>query len=127
MRYLYAAAAVFILGCVSGGYLMRRLQPGPVVREVPKLVTKVETVTKETIKQADGTVIERVVTQTKDQVKTSPQPPKPQYRVGALLPIASELRLPTVSASRRLFGGVWLDSQFDLRHKEITVGVSVEF
>lgn len=121
MRYVYivCAAICFLLG----GFVGHKFFPRQVVRTIPATVTKVQTVTKEVVKQADGTVIERVVTQVKDQTKVSPQP-KPEYRVGALLPVASELRLPTVTASRRLFGDVWADVQYDLRHKEITIGVS---
>lgn len=125
MKYVYICSLVICL--LLGGIIGHRLLPRTELREIPRTVTKVQTITKEVVRQADGTVIERVVTQTKDKVKTSPQPPKPEYRVGALLPVASELKLPTVSASRRLFGGVWVDAQYDLRHKEVTVGVSVEF
>jgi hypothetical protein len=124
VKYVYICSLVVCL--LLGGIIGHRLFPRTELREVPKLVTKVETVTKEVIKQADGTVIERVVTQTKDQTKTSPQQ-KPQYRVGALLPIANELKLPTVTVSRRAFGEVWLDAQYDPRHNEALIGISVEF
>lgn len=124
MKYVYIVCVVvcFLLGSFVG----HKFFPRQVLREVPVTVTKVETVTKEVIKQADGTVIKRVITKTKDQVKVSPQP-KPQYRVGALLPVASELKLPTVTASRRLFGEVWATAQYDIRHKEITLGVDYAF
>jgi len=124
----YAVTILCLISGLFGCYLGYKLRPGPIVREVPVTVTKVETVTKEIVRQADGTVTERVVTQTKDETKASPQPKAlPQYRVGALLPVASELRLPTVTASRRLFSSVWADAQYDPRHNEITIGVSVEF
>lgn len=122
----YAYIALLVLSCVFGGYLGRKFFPRTELREVPTTVTKTHTVTKEVIKQADGTVIERVVTQTKDRVKVSPQPPQPQYRAGILMPLSND-RLPTVSASKRLFSDVWVDAQYDLRHKEVTVGLSYEF
>lgn len=125
MKYVYIVSIA--LSFVCGAVISHRIYPRTVVREIPTVVTKTQTVTKEVVKQADGTVIERVVTQTKDKVKTSPQPLKPEYRVGVLLPVASELRLPTVTASRRLFGDVWLDAQFNTRNREALVGVSVEF
>lgn len=125
MKYVYIV--LLALSFVCGAVISHRLYPRAVVREVPTIVTKTQTVTKEVIKHVDGTVVERVVTQTKDKVKASPQPPKPEYRVGALLPVAAELRLPTVTASRRLFGDVWLDAQFNTRTREALVGVSLEF
>ena len=127
MKYGYIVTT--ILGLVFGIYLGGKLFSRTELREIPIPVTtvKTQTVTKEIIKQADGTVIERLVTQTKDRVKTSPQPKVPQYRAGILIPVASELKLPTVTASRRLFGSVWAESQFDIRHKEITLGLSYEF
>lgn len=118
----YANIVLLVLSCLLGGYIGHKFFPRTVVQPVPTVVTKTQTVTKEIVRQADGTVIERVVTQTKDRVKVSPQPKK-EYRVGALLPLGSE-RLPTVSASKRLFADVWVDAQYDLRHKEITLGVS---
>lgn len=123
MKYVYLVCALI---CFVGGVVVgHRFLPRTELREVPVTVTKTQTVTKEVVRQADGTVIERVVTQTKDRVKASPQPHKPQYRVGALIPLAKDL--PTVTAARRLFGDVWVDAQYDMRHKEVTVGVSYEF
>jgi hypothetical protein len=122
----YANIVLLVLSCLFGGYLGHKFFPRTVVQPVPTVVTKTQTVTKEIVRQADGTVIERVVTQTKDRVKASPQPKK-EYRVGALLPVASELRLPTVTASRRLFGDIWATAQYDSRHKEITLGIDYEF
>jgi hypothetical protein len=124
VKYVYFSLLVicFVLGAVCGSHLF----PRTIVREVPTTVTKTHTITKEVERFPDGKVVERVVTQTRDKVKASPQPPKPQYRAGILMPVSNE-RLPTVSASKRLFGDVWLDAQYDIRHKEVTVGVSVEF
>lgn len=123
--YLVLVAASFL----AGGYLSHKLFPRTELREVPVTVTKTQTVTKEVIRQADGTVTERVVTQTKDHVKASPQPPKPQYRVGALIrpDLKPELSDVKVSASRRLAGSVWADAQYDVKRKEVLVGISLEF
>ena len=127
MKYVYALSAILIF--LSGLYCGGKFRPGPIIREVPVTVTKTQTVTKEIVRQADGTVTERVVTQTKDRVKTSPQPPKPQYRVGALIrpDLKPELSDVKVSASRRLAGSVWADAQYDVKRKEVTVGLSYEF
>lgn len=129
MKYVYFL--LLVLSFVFGGYLGSKLPARTVIREIPVTVTETQTktVTKEVVKKTDGTVKERVVTKTEAKTKASPQPPKPapQYRVGVLLPVASELRPPTVTVSRRLAGNVWLESQFDLRHKEILIGVSYEF
>lgn len=122
----YAYIVLLVLSFLSGSYLGAKLWPRTELRKVPVITTKTQTVTKEVIKQADGTVIERLVTQNQTQVKTSPQP-KAQYRLGALLPVASELKLPTITASRRIAGSVWVDAQFDIRHKEILIGIEYEF
>jgi hypothetical protein len=128
VKYVYLAASILIF--LSGLYCGSKFWSRTELREIPVPVTtvKTQTVTKEIIKQANGTVIERLVTQTKDQVKTSPQP-KPQYRLGALIrpdhkPDLSDIK---ISASRRLMGSVWADAQYDLRHKEITLGLSYEW
>ena len=125
----YAVTILCLLSCLLGGYLGYKLRPGPIIREVPVTTTKTQTVTKEIVRQADGTVTERVVTQTKDRVKTSPQPPKPQYRVGALIrpDLKPEMSDVKVSASRRLAGSVWVDAQYDVKRKEVLVGISLEF
>ena len=126
MKYAYIVTAVlsFLLGSYIGAKFWSRTELRTV--SVPVTTTKEVVKTKEIVKQADGTVIDRVVIQTKDSAKISPQP-KAQYRVGALLPIASELKLPTVTAGRRLFGNVWAEASFDIRHKEVLLGLSYEF
>ena len=126
MRYVYLSSLVICL--LLGGYVGSRFFSRTELRTVPVTVTKVQTVTKEVVKQADGTVVEREVVQIKDQTETRPQP-KPQYRVGVLLPLQSELQLDkaTVSISRRAFGQLWLDLQYDIKHKEIKAGLSYEF
>ena len=61
------------------------------------------------------------------EAKLVPSAPKPEYRIGVLLPIMVNERLPTVSASKRLFGNIWADAQFNTSTQEALVGVSVEF
>lgn len=125
MKYVYLS--LLVLSGLVGVYIGAKFYPRPVVREVP--VTKLQTVTQTKVieKFPDGKTVERYTTQTIDKTKTSPQPKVPLYRAGLLMPVASELRLPTVTASRRLFGSVWAEAQFDLRHKEALLGVSIEF
>lgn len=124
MKYVYIV--LLAASALLGGYIGVKFFPRTELREIPVTVTKEVVRTKEIVKQADGTIIERVVIQTKDSAKVSPQP-KAQYRLGALLPIASELKLPTVTAGRRLFGNVWAEASFDIRHKEALLGLSYEF
>ena len=123
----YVIIAMSIASFLAGGYIGSQLFPRTDLRTVTTPAT-VKTViqTKVVERLKDGTTIERVVLETKDEVKPSPQP-KTQYRLGALVPLASELKLPTVSASRRLFGNLWLDAQYDTRHKEILGGFSYDF
>lgn len=124
----YVIIALSIVSFLAGYYLSSQLQPGPSVRTVTTPAT-VKTVTQTKIVEVfpDGHTVEKVVVQTSDKVEASPQPTKPEYRAGIILPLADELKLPTVSASKRLFGNVWLETQFDIRHKEILLGGSIEF
>jgi len=123
MKYVYVICALVCLAI--GAAIGHKFFPRTELREVPKTVTKTQVVTKEITRFPDGKIVERLVTQTIDKTKTSPQPAIPQYRAGILIPLAKDL--PTVSVGRRLFGDVWAESQFDLRHKEVTLGVSYEW
>jgi hypothetical protein len=125
VRYVYLVLLVICF--VAGGFVGHRIFPRTELREIPITVTKTQTVTKEIERFPDGKIVERVVTQTRDKTKASPQPPKPEYRAGILMPVASELKLPTVTAGKRLFGDVWLDAQFNTGTQSALVGVSVEF
>jgi hypothetical protein len=132
MRY---AIAILCAACVLfGGLIGRQLYPRTVTTkvQVPVVETKTETrtVVRTVTKQPDGTVItrEETGTQVKSQTKVSPQP-RPDYKVGVLLPIQFD-RKPgfqdiNVSASRRLFGDVWLEAQYAPKSKEFSLGVSV--
>lgn len=120
--YLILALACLAVGAAIG----HRFFPREIVREVPVTVTKEVVKTKEIVKFPSGKIVEREVVQTRDKTKASPQPKKPEYRAGILMPVGSE-RLPTVSASKRLFGDVWVDAQFNTRTHEALVGASVEF
>jgi hypothetical protein len=124
VKYVYLSLLVICF--VFGGFVGSRLFPRTELREVPVTITKEVVKTKELVKYPDGKIVERVVTQTRDKVKASPQPPKPEYRAGILMPVSNE-RLPTVSASKRLFGNVWIDAQFNTRTRETLVGASIEF
>jgi hypothetical protein len=88
------------------------------------------TITKEVVRgQGDKQVVERTTTKTENQSKVSATAAKSQYRLGALLPLQSEFRAQdlTVTAGRRAFGNVWLDVQYDAKHKEVKAGVSYEW
>lgn len=125
MRYLYAALLVFVF--IGSGVLGYKLAPGERVREVPVETMVTRTVTKEVVRgQGDKQVTERTVTKVESESKVSAQPPKPQYRLGALLPIG-EPKNVSVTAGRRVVGGVWVESQYNIKRKEILVGVSYEF
>lgn len=122
----YAYLILLALSCLLGGYIGHKFFPRTELREVPTTVTKEVVKLKQIVKYADGKVVETEKFVETDKAQVSPQP-KPQYRIGALLPVASELKLPTVTASRRLFGEVWGTAQYDVRHKEITIGIDYEF
>lgn len=120
--------AILVVCFVGGGFLGYRLAPGPRVREVftPIETTRVETRTREIVRTKDGATVERFITKTEDASKVSPRLSKPQYRLGALLPIGDPKDV-SVTASRRAFGNVWLDANFNIRTHEALLGVSVEF
>lgn len=125
MKYAYITLVAIMFG--AGWYCGSKFSSRPTIREVPVVTTKTVTETRIVEKTPDGKVVERVITQTQERSPKVSAQPKAEYRVGTLLPIASELKLPTVSASRRLGGGVWLDAQVDPRHREILIGISYEF
>lgn len=129
MKYVYIV--LLAASALLGGYIGAKFFPRSVIRTVSVPVTTVKEVvkTKEVIKQADGTVIERVVTQTKDSAKVSPQPKVPQYRAGVLIETdhKPDLGGMKISVGRRLLGDVWVDAQYDFKHKEATLGLSYEF
>ena len=127
MRYLYAAilVVVFVCGCLLG----YRLGPGERVREVPVETMVTRTITKEVVRgSGDKQVVERTTTKTESasKVGSTSAPAKPQYRLGALLPIG-EPKDVSVTAARRVVGGLWVESQYNIKRQEILVGVSVEF
>ena len=125
MRYLYAV--IFIAVFICGGLLGYRLAPGPRVREVPVERVVARTVTKEVIRgSGDSQVTERTTTKIENSSKVSPPARKPQYRLSAFIPV-NNYQDVTAGAARRLGGNVWLESQFNLKRKEVLVGVSYEF
>ena len=129
MRYLYVAILVvcFVCGILVG----RRLAPRQGIREIPAPVetSRVETRTREIIRTKDGATVERTITKTENASKVGPTKTAKQYRLGALLPLRSELKPQelTVGVSRRAFGDVWLHVQYDAKHKEVKAGFSYEF
>jgi hypothetical protein len=129
VKYVYLAASILIF--LSGLYCGSKFLPRHEVRtvSVPVTTVKTQTVTKVIERFPDGKVVERYITQTIDKTKTSPQPKVPQYRAGVLIrpDHKPDLGDTKISASRRLMGSVWADAQYDLRHKEITLGLSYEF
>ena len=89
--------------------------------------TQVQTVTRTVVKtvKPDGTVVVKEVEKKQDKTKTAAKPlPRPDYRVG--LHTGIDLR-PTVSAGRRLFGSLWVESTFKPSTKDVTIGLSYEF
>ena len=125
MKHGYVICALVCL--FVGAAIGHRFFPRTELREVPVTVTQTKTLTRTVEKLVGGEVVERVVEKEVNASKTRPHPAPvpPQYRLGALMPLGKDL--PTVTASRRLFGSVWAEAQYDLRHHEVTVGVSYEF
>lgn len=125
MRYVYFAIyiPVFFVGMYCGYKL-----PTRGVVEQPKVETMVtRTVTKEVVRgQGDKQVTERTTTKIEGSTKASTATAKPQYRLGALLPIG-EPKDVSVTAARRVVGGLWVESQYNIKRKEILIGLSYEF
>jgi len=129
-RVKYVIIALSIVSFLLGGYIGSKFSTRTDIRTVTTPATvKTVTQTKVIERLKDGSTVERVVVETKDEVKASPQPAKPQYRVGALIQPdrKPDVRDIKVSLGRRLFDSLWLDAQYDLHHKEITLGASYEF
>lgn len=127
--YLFAGLCLFALGAALGWVLK---PSGSVTAPVQtaKVETQVKTVTRTVVKtvKPDGTVVTRETDKVIDKhidkdVKVTTIP-RPEYRVGVQTGI--DLR-PTVTAGRRLFGNVWLDSSFKPSTKDVTIGLSYEF
>lgn len=133
MRYVYVAGLA--LSLLTGIYLGGRFFPRAGVREV----VVGPTVEKEIVRVVTRTVPGKatVVTEIRERNVSTPAPsrepapqvsPKAQYRVGlSLRPSAAELDQARVSVSRRLVGDLWGEAAYDLKHKDITLGVSYEF
>ena len=131
MRYVYVISLV--LATAIGGFVGYRLAPRPEVRTVVGPETTREVVrTVSVTKPGKETVItrteERLVhkgSSTKVETKAAP---RPDYRIGVQVrPSQAELSEVKVTAGRRLVGNVWGETTYDVKRKEITLGVSVEF
>ena len=133
MRYVYALGIV--VAFLLGGYLGRRLASGPEIRTVvgPETVREVVRTVSVT-KPGKETVVtrteERLVNKgssTRTEIATKASP-RPDYRIGVQIrPSQAELSEVKVTAGRRLVGNVWGETTYDVKRKEITLGVSVEF
>ncbi len=124
----YGYIILTILGFVAGSYVGSEFFPRTELREVPVKSVQTQTVTRTVEKLVAGEVTERVIEKAVNSSKTSTKPQKQtEYRLGVLLPVASELQPPTVVAGRRLKGNLWLESEFDIKHKEAKIGLSYEF
>lgn len=129
MKYVYLAGLA--LSLLAGVYLGHRLSPGQPVREVAGPTVEKEIIRTVT-RTAPGEV--KVVTEVKERVVTSPGPrpsalsQRTEYRIGfSLRPTQAELSEARVSAGRRLVGDLWLEAAYDLKRKDVTLGVSYEF
>ena len=124
MKYAYTTFVIIMFGL--GWYYGSKFSTRTTIREVPVISTKTITETRVVEKAPDGKMVERITTQTKERTPQASTQSKAEYRLGALLPVGND-RLPTISASKRLFGDMWLDAQYDIKHKELLIGFSYEF
>ena len=133
MRYVYAVGILAAL--LLGGYVGYRLAPRPEVRTVSGPETVREVVRTVTVTKPGK---ETVVTRTEERLvnkgsstRTESAPktvPRPDYRIGVQVrPSQAEIGEVKVTAGRRLVGNVWGETTYDVKRKEITLGVSVEF
>lgn len=122
MRYLYGILACVLFG--GGVFIGIRLAPRPRVSEVaqPTVTAEVE---RTFIKTPEGRTETRIVERKVMQPTVIAKVP-PQYRLSALIPV-NDYKDVTVGAARRLGGNVWLESEFNLKRKEVLVGVGYEF
>jgi hypothetical protein len=130
MRYLYAASlvAVFAVGAYVGARFFTRDR---VVETVGP------TVEKELIRTVTKTIPgkETVTTQIVERLVTKPSPKAPQasqartkYRLGLQIrPGQTDLRYSELVAGYRLHNNLWLQTTYDLKHKDITLGFTYEF
>jgi hypothetical protein len=122
------AKALAVLALLSiGAVIGWRLKPAPDAVIQYRDNVKERIITRTTREPSGNEVVVRDEIRSINRATTTPTPlAKPQYKVGALLPLGAELK-PTLTAGRRLSGGVWLETQFNTRTREVLVGVSVEF
>ena len=131
MRYVYAVGLVAAL--LLGGYVGYRLAPGPTIRtvsgpettrEIIRTVTRTEPGKETVVTRTEERLVHKGGS-TKVEAKAAP---RPDYRVGVQIrPSQAELSEVKVTAGRRLVGNVWGETTYDIKRKEITLGVSVEF
>lgn len=125
MKYgIYAFIFALLFG--AGIYCGFRFSTGKVIRDVvePTVSTEVErTIIKTPEGRTETRIVERKVVQPAPAVKVSAQ-----YRLGALLPIGEvDYKAARVQIGRRLVGNIWIEAQYDFKHKEALAGLSYEF
>lgn len=130
MKYVYITGLV--LSLLGGIYLGYRLSPGQPIRELVVGPTVEKEVTRTVTRTEPGKTT--IVTEVKERVVTRPtdsrqQAPKAsQYSVGiAFRPSQAELSEARVSVGRRLVGNLWGEAAYDIKRKEVTLGLNYEF
>jgi hypothetical protein len=123
MRYGFYTA-IFVLVFCAGSYCGYKFFPRQVVSTVPGPERLRETV-RTVIKTKEGSTTETITTREVEKPSTHKNS-KSQFRLGALLPIG-EPKDVSVTAARRVVGSVWVDANYNIRTREVLLGVSVEF
>jgi hypothetical protein len=121
---LLAAVAAFLLGAgFVGGYYLH--SPEQVVEYRDRVVTKrVTEHTKTTT--PDGAVVERTTERESSDVKPDEHVKsyRPDYSVGARW---YDMDTPAVELGYRVLGNLWLEGGYDIKRKEPSVGLRVNF
>lgn len=131
MRYVYALGIV--VAFLLGGYLGRRLASGPEIRTVVGPETVREVVRTVSVTKPGKEIVvtrteERLIHKGSSTKVESKAVHRPDYRIGVQVrPSQAELSEVKVTAGRRLVGNVWGEATYDVKRKEVTLGLSYEF
>ena len=131
MRYVYAVGILAAL--LLGGYVGYRLAPRPEIRTVVGPETTREVIRTVTRTEPGKEIVvtrteERLVHKGSSTKVESKAVRRPDYRVGVQVrPSQAELSEVKVTAGRRLVGNVWGEATYDVKRKEVTLGLSYEF